>query len=53
MHYAYPIDRENFNEPSKWMVALLTTVSVAVGFAMGMEWEANSLRKKFAKSRRA
>ncbi|CAM0881478.1 unnamed protein product [Alopecurus aequalis] len=45
--------RENIKEPSNGMVILLTIASVAIGFFMGIEWEENSLRKKFAKRRRA
>ena len=53
MHYAHSFDRENIDEPDKWMVEMVIIASVAVGFFMGTEWELNSLRKKLSKTRRA
>ncbi|KAF8686825.1 hypothetical protein HU200_043325 [Digitaria exilis] len=44
---------ENISEVNrKGKLVLLTIVSVAVGFVMGVDWFENALRKKLAKSRR-
>jgi hypothetical protein len=54
MYYAYPFDRESFNDP-KWdgMRLLVIIASMAVGFVMGVEWQENMFRQNFAKRRRA
>jgi hypothetical protein len=54
MHYAHPFDREKISEPKRdGLSALLIFGSIAVGFVMGVEWQEDILRKKFAKMRRA
>ena len=54
MHFiCNPYDRETIKEPSNGMVGLLTIASLVMGYIMGVEWEERSLRKKFAKKRRA
>ncbi|CAN6196887.1 unnamed protein product [Urochloa humidicola] len=45
--------RENVNEPKGIEKALLLAIaSVAIGFAMGVDWFENALRENLAKSRR-
>ncbi|CAN6164088.1 unnamed protein product, partial [Urochloa humidicola] len=44
-------ERENIKR--KGMVLLVTFVSAAIGFVMGVEWTENAFRKEFAKRRHA